>query len=466
MTAAPESRRAELERHFERYPDVPPEVLVKSDLLRLGHWFTDAALDATRGATVKSYRLFSYDRVPMSALGRDEHRRVPEHFTILGGRWALRPVNVQTSLDPDSPYVLDVVDGRLVLTAEGREVLSEVRFPRAPAYYGKRLADGTPYHEIIAFGSFVTAFRACQYWGPGEECRFCDINENARQMKASRAYALTAPVKPLDAVREVADAIQAERVAQDGRPTPLSFVISGGTILETLHGQTEDEFYGAFVTALKSGGPHRHVALQTNAKPPEVLERYRALGLDQHHADMEVWDRRLFKWLVPGKARRIGWDRWVEWLVASARIFGPGETSPLFVAGIELARPHGFATVEEAVASTTEGIDYLFSRGVLMRFQHWRREHGSDLVRSHPQPAPPLRYYAEINRSRYALWKRYGLPLPNTVGMMLDPRRHLGRTHGTYEDHILLAEGTYPPDILAQIDRRSVPWTFDQAAAT
>ena len=37
-----------------------------SIMLSLGHWFSDAALDASAGALVKSYRLFSYDLVPMS----------------------------------------------------------------------------------------------------------------------------------------------------------------------------------------------------------------------------------------------------------------------------------------------------------------------------------------------------------------------------------------------------------------
>ena len=74
-----------LESYFKKYPDVPKETILKQHLLSLGHWFSDAALDATAGALVKSYRLFSYDLVPMSELKRSEHRRVPEHFVLLTG---------------------------------------------------------------------------------------------------------------------------------------------------------------------------------------------------------------------------------------------------------------------------------------------------------------------------------------------------------------------------------------------
>src|SRR5246127_2013192 len=90
----------DLESYFQKYPDVPKETILKQHMLSLGHWFSDAALDASAGALVKLYRLFSYDLVPMSELKRGEHRRVPEHFVLLNGPHAMRPVAIQTSLSP------------------------------------------------------------------------------------------------------------------------------------------------------------------------------------------------------------------------------------------------------------------------------------------------------------------------------------------------------------------------------
>ncbi len=54
-----------LEWHLRNYEDMPPEVILKMDLLRVGHWFTDAALELASDALVKSYRLFSYDLMSM-----------------------------------------------------------------------------------------------------------------------------------------------------------------------------------------------------------------------------------------------------------------------------------------------------------------------------------------------------------------------------------------------------------------
>ena len=54
-----------LEWHLRNYEDMPREVILKMDLLRVGHWFTDAALELASDALVKSYRLFSYDLMSM-----------------------------------------------------------------------------------------------------------------------------------------------------------------------------------------------------------------------------------------------------------------------------------------------------------------------------------------------------------------------------------------------------------------
>ena len=75
----------ELENHFSSYSDLPREIILKHDLLRVGHWFTDAALELASQALVKSYRLFSYDLMAMKDMKRKEHRKIPEWFTIRRG---------------------------------------------------------------------------------------------------------------------------------------------------------------------------------------------------------------------------------------------------------------------------------------------------------------------------------------------------------------------------------------------
>ena len=437
----PRSMIGEIEEYFRRFPDVPREIVVKVELLSRGHWFTDAALAATKGSLVKSYRLFSYDLVPMDSLKRGEARQVPEWFYIFQGPYDLRPVMIQTTMDPNSPYIVDVIDGRLVLTEDGK-IICNVSYPVEPAYYKKKFDDGTLYHEVIAYGYFVTVFRQCQYWGPKEECRFCDINENARAMKDSKDFTLNAPVKKVEYVEEAAREVSRDALAMEGHQAGVRFLITGGTITKTLQGKTEDEFYAQYLRALKFGGPRRHVALQTNAKTKEETKWLHGEGMDEHNANMEVWDRNLFEWINPGKNRRIGYDEWVKRMVESVDVLGEFNVRPNFVGGIEMAKPHGFATIEEALKSTTAGIDFMMGHGIDPRFNQWRREPKTNLVKEHEQPPIPTEFYLRLMSNRYEIWKKYGLNLP--LKRELNPsRRYMGNDHGTYDDFPLLMEAPW-----------------------
>lgn len=440
----PHSMISDLEQYFRRFPDVPREVIVKIELLSRGVWFTDTALAATKGSLVKSYRLFSYDLVPMNSLTRNEARQVPEWIYIFQGPYDLRAVGVQTTMDPNSPYVVDVVDGRLVLVTGG-QVICNVSYPIAPNYYEKKFDDGVLYHEVIAWGYFVTVFRNCQYWGPKEECRFCDINENAREMKASKSFTLNAPVKQVERIEEVGREVSRDALARDGYQSGVRFLISGGTITETLRGMTENEFYAQYTRALKFGGPRRHVGLQTNAKTKEEIKWLHAEGMDEHDANMEVWDRKLFEWINPGKNRRIGYDEWVKRMLDSVDVLGEFNVRPNFVGGIELAKPFGFATIDEAVASTTAGLEVMMSHGVDPRFNQWRREPNTNIVKEHAQPPVPTEFYIRLMGNRYDIWKKYGLTLP--VKREFQPSRcYMGNDHGTYDDFPLLMEAPWYQD--------------------
>src|SRR5258705_12336294 len=111
----------QLENYFHDYRDLPREIILKHDLLRVGHWFTDAALELASQALVKSYRLFSYDLMAMKDMKRKEHRKIPEWLTIGHGMSGLRPGSIQTTLESNSPYVIDVVDGQPKLFLNGKK---------------------------------------------------------------------------------------------------------------------------------------------------------------------------------------------------------------------------------------------------------------------------------------------------------------------------------------------------------
>ena len=86
------SRRALVEGLIERFPAVPPEAVLKEDLLRTGIAFDDGALSDNLEGEIKpkSYFIFSFDQKPLAQLGEAARRRPPEEIALTGGPWGLR----------------------------------------------------------------------------------------------------------------------------------------------------------------------------------------------------------------------------------------------------------------------------------------------------------------------------------------------------------------------------------------
>lgn len=423
---------AEIEGLASRYPDLPLEALLKEDLLRQGMGFSPEVLKRAEGGKPKSYFIFSFDRVPIAEMGAGENLRAPEEIALEGGAWGLRRTVVSVRLNPKSPYRVELdpeadpgadpaadpeagAPGReagvAILSLDGVPV-SRVIFPSAPAYYSRRLASGRPLTEVapcIEWGYliYLTVFRLCQYFGRDEECRFCDINGNFRQQRAAG--------RPYVAVKTVEEVVEAMAVVAETDRDSRAYTITGGAIIGELEGMSEGPFYARYAEAIESRFPRRWIGkMVTQALPRADLERFRAAGVRIYHPNYEVWDAVRFAQICPGKARTIGRDTWIARIEEAATIFGPSHVVPNFVAGVEMARPYGFETVEEALTSTGEGLEHFMSQGIVPRFTTWCPEPLSDLGAT--QGPAPLEYHAGLLRLWRDTHRRHRLPAPPGYG--------------------------------------------------
>jgi hypothetical protein len=416
----------QLETLAAKYADLPTEALIKEDLLRQGIGFDTDALDHARGCKSKSYFIFSFDRIPIAEMPAGEDKRAPEEIALEGGPWGLRRTIVSVRLNPASPYRVGLARRRRPESApgdstgatEGLELrlagttLCNVRFPATPEYYARSLPDGRSLSEVapcIEWGYliYLTVFRLCQYFGRDEECRFCDMNGNFRQQRdAGRPYV---------AVKAVDEVVEAMAIIADLDSDSKAYTITGGAVVDAVQGMKEGEFYARYAEAIESRFPGRWIGkMVTQALPPADLERFRAAGVRVYHPNYEVWDAERFALICPGKARFVGRDTWIERIEKAADIFGPSYVIPNFVAGVEMAEPYGFPTVEEALASTGEGLDYFMRQAIVPRFTTWCPEPLSDLG-SNQGPAP-LEYHAGLLRLWRDTHRRYRLPVPPGYG--------------------------------------------------
>jgi hypothetical protein len=399
-----------------RFPDIPPEAVLKEDLLRAGIAFDDSALTQNLDGDVKpkSYFIFSFDQKPLAELGEAAKWRPPEEIALTGGPYGLRRTIVSVRVNPDSPYRVRAHEGSLSLSLEGRE-LADVGLPPMPEYYRHTLANGKTVMETaptIEWGYliYLTVLRLCQYFGAKEECGFCDINHNWRQhKKEGRPYT---GIKPVEDVLEALAIIDRHDTAKASH----AYTLTGGSVTSSVDGLEEADFYGRYAQAIEERFPGRWIGkVVAQALPKKDVQRYKDYGIAIYHPNYEVWDKRLFSIICPGKERYVGREEWHRRIVDAADVFGPRYVIPNFVAGVEMARPFGFQSIDQAIASTTEGLDYFMSRGITPRFTTWCPEPTTPLGRDNPDGAP-LEYHVRLLGAYRDTLDRHGLEPPPGYG--------------------------------------------------
>jgi hypothetical protein len=400
-----------------RFPHIPREAVLKEDLLRGGIAFDESMLtDGDAGAVKpKSYFIFSFDHRTLPELGEAALRRPPEEVVLSGGPYGLRRTVVSVRVNPSSPYLLSAdADGRARLFLDGRPI-ADVGLPPMPDYYRHTLANGKSVMEVaptIQWGYliYLTVFRLCQYFGAKEECQYCDINHNWRQHKAAgRPYT---GVKPVEEVLEALEIINRYDTAR----TSTAYTLTGGSVTSKVQGLAEADFYGRYAQAIEERFPGRWIGkVVAQALPKADVQRFHDYGVRIYHPNYEVWDKRLFELYCPGKERYVGRAEWHRRILDAAEVFGPRNVIPNFVAGIEMAAPGGFGTVDEAIASTGEGLQYFMSRGILPRFTTWCPERTTPLGKMNPDGAP-LEYHIRLLEIYRATMEANGMSTPPGYG--------------------------------------------------
>ncbi|HYK87303.1 MAG TPA: radical SAM protein, partial [Acidobacteriota bacterium] len=388
-----------------RYPDIPIEAIFKEDLLRRGMAWSREALELSAAYKPKAYFIFSFDMVPITHMDQEENTKAPEEVRLVGGPYRFQPVVVSVRLNPSSPYRVEASDGSLVLSLYGRAIAG-VELQKSPEYYRRTLASGKPIMDIcptIEWGYllYLTTFRLCQYFGAQEECQFCDINENYRQQKKAG--------RPYTSVKTVEEVLEALEIIASTDSESKAYTVTGGSITSKLDGKSEVEFYVRYPEAIEKRFSGRWISkVVVQALPRDEVRKFRDAGVRIYHPNYEIWDKRLFDIICAGKARFIGREEWIRRILDAADVFGPENVIPNFVAGVEMSKPNGFSSVDDAIASTGEGLDFFMSHGISPRFTTWCPEPLSVLGRE--QGGAPLEYHVRLLRTYRDTRARHRLP--------------------------------------------------------
>ena len=396
-----------IETWHKEFPDVHPHIVLKTDLLRQGMDITKAALDNFQqrdDLLWKGFHLFSYDMQETKVYGD----KIPYSIRLEDG------CNIQVRTNRFAPYLLDLVDGEFMLRERenGYTIARKIWFERKPRWYDMRTRDGIRMPAIVQGMSrmmYVLLNKYCELFNTHDECFFCNLNSTLKDQKKG-GEDVVARMEP----EQVAEAIQTA-LHVDHHYGWL--YLSGGTITTKYRGQTELDFY---CTRLNTIRERLQVwipaAFQVAAYDDEGWKRIYDTGIPSIQPNIEVWDKKLFKRICPGKERFVGYDEWIKRTIRAVDFWGPGKVNPNFVIGVEMAKPYGFEDVSSAVKSTASGWDFLMSHGVLPRYNTWCPEPNT-VFGQQEQPVPPLKYFIEVQKAYTDLrWKyHFDPPFPATT---------------------------------------------------
>lgn len=387
------TRELSLDEVIEKYKDIPPLVILKSDVTRRSITYTQKALEA-----VDPDRHQYQQRVLIGYNG-EVNSRIPVSLTLRDGA----SIIMMPIPNARNPYVIDAIDGKTFLTDNGK-IIEEVNYWHKPKYYDKVTSSGTPMWQVASARPQrldIDPNSHCQFWERGGACKFCNINANSGKSKKERNITIT--LKAQDVYETVREAIK-ERGAFTNLKMSSGSIISGNEVLDD-----EAELY---LEMLKAAGANFKTkkfpsTLVASAFSEKQLSRlYEETGLTTFTSDIEALNEEKFAWICPGKHSIIGYKEWKRRVIAAVDIFGSGNVSTGTVGGIELAQPYGFTDENEALKRVLEEAEDFTSHGVSVVHCVWSAIPGSKF---HNQRTPSLEYYVRLAAGLHNLRKKYNL---------------------------------------------------------
>lgn len=394
-------KRIEWEQACARWPELSPFVLLKLSMTWHGAVLSERALDRLQEP---DYCFGKLEPFGIDFQGRPSGKVMPGAILLRDGT----NVYINYGETYTDPYEIDWdPENGVFLLRDGAKVVDTLDFVPRPDFYGKVTSRGTPMEAVAearAQKLIMTAFQKCRLWEGGDQCHFCAFFSGGKSLGAVDCEDVYETVR--------------EALGEPGRFQEI--YVSGGTDFggDPPFSQEVDRY----IRVLQAAGRNFHgrfaSQLMAPAYPKPVVRRlYEETGLTCYCPNIEVWDRRLFGILCPGKEKWIGHDAWIRRTIDAVEIFGKGNVCTQVVAGAELARPYGFETVDQALKSNLEACQFFAREGVICLTTIWRPHRASRLGF---QPMPPLDYYIRLAKEFHEIRRSYGL---HTVD---DDYRHCG----------------------------------------
>lgn len=375
-----------LEKLLSEFSNIPRNIILHADILRRGMKPTQDLIKAGEtscitGLSTRLQRLAGGSRQPPPSMF---------HFTA-------DETSVDIKIDPRSPYEIKKDgDGKYHLFC-GNEELAEVKFTERPSYTDKTTSDGESCAALLLqrgpFCILVSPLDFCAYYKKKEACKYCVLSA---AMEFGARAKLMKPIPDHDTI--------AEAVAMATEDIDLKDLkLCGGALYNP---KKEAHYYKKCLEAiLERIDPPEEITIFSQAYDDEDQKDLKQLGATNVLFNMEVWNEHLWPELLPGKAKAIGREEWINRLTRAVEIFGQGHVGSGFVGGFECAPYSGFLSQDEALKSYLEGFEFLIERGIVPWFTVWT---AAPMVGDFQvDDPPPTEFYLRLGAGLHELLETY-----------------------------------------------------------
>ena len=303
-----------------------------------------------------------------------------------GGLWTNVPVSEPFAAR--SPYLLRREEGDYRLYRDDTPVAPVQLSPR-PGWYDRETSSGKPMTRVGTLqGTYLGIYQAkvCEYWTAKPEkvnCKFCSVGLNLGVDDADD--------KSVDEVLEVI------RAARDE---------SGITYVDFNTGHYDGDTYldilEPFIRRIKA---ELGLLVGVQTPPHRDLSRYdhlRRMGVNRVSFCFEIFDRRLFQELCPGKHAEYGLDHYLEAIRYCAALGKKGPRGEPWVANGEIIA--GLEPPESSIAA----IEWITSVGAIPTVCVFRPLVGTDLAEWEP---PKTEDVVPVFQRLYEACMERGLPI-------------------------------------------------------
>lgn len=283
----------------------------------------------------------------------------------------------------NSPWTLQFENDALRLFYNG-EYRYDIGLPDPLPFFGKVLSDGTRTEDLIsAYGAKTPGFffyPDCYYFTESKACTFCSLRE-ARKTVARPLEKKFTRQRMLEATTFIMNSGWDIPMITNTCGTPTSDEVTRKLIIEPLKAINER----------KGEKTKMHLL----AHPPndfKIFYEFKEAGVTSIALNLEIYDRKSFKEICPGKDQLYGYDKWWDSLEFAKDVFGAYEVYCGLIWGLE------------PIASSKEGMEEILSRQIGLATNVFHSDPGTPLA-SHPQPTEAEIF--ELAAYEDGLYKKY-----------------------------------------------------------